>query len=96
MNRRQISPCLECVWPVLVFLCALCLFGCQRLPSSQEAGPDPKTKQTADTVRVICGGIGVSVLTPKVESRPDGVHLEISNRLEGRADLSVDHSGGMG
>jgi hypothetical protein len=46
-------------------------------------------------VRVICGGIGgVSVLTPKVESRPDGVHLGISNRFEGRADLSVGHSGG--
>jgi hypothetical protein len=34
------------------------------------------------------------VLTKQVESQPDGVHLEISNLLEGRADLSVSHSGG--
>lgn len=94
MNRRQISPCLECVWPVLVFLCALCLFGCQRLPSNEEADLDPKTEETTDTTLVICGGNGVSVLTKRVESRPDGVHLEVSNLLEGRAELSVSHSGG--
>ncbi len=37
------------------------------------------------------------MLTPELESRPDGVHLAIENRLDGMADLSVSHpEGGMG
>jgi hypothetical protein len=95
MNLKHVAYGPERVVLALVFLFVFCLFsGCQRLPSSQEAGLDPKTKQTTDTARVICGGKGVSVLTRRVESQPDGVHLEISNLLEGRADLSVSHSGG--
>ena len=94
MNRKHIIPCPELVGSVLVLLFALFLFGCQRLPSNEEADLDPKTDETTDTALVICGGNGVSVLTKRVESRPDGVHLEISNLLEGRADLSVSHSGG--
>jgi hypothetical protein len=50
--------------------------------------------ETSDTARVVCGLNGVSVLTTRVESRPDGIHLAIDNRLEWIADLSVSHSGG--
>ncbi len=81
--------------PVLVvFLVLFLFFGCQRPPSNEEAALDPKTKEAAKAARVVCEGDGVRVLTPRVESRPDGVHLAIDNRLEGNADLSVSHSGG--
>ena len=65
-----------------------CLFtGCQRIPSTEEAALDPNTRQTPDTARIICDPNGVSVLTPRVESRPDGVHLAIDNRLEGKVEI---------
>lgn len=95
MNRKHHASGPERVVPALVFLFVLCFFfGCQRLPSNEKAAPGPKTKETAGTARVVCDGDGVSVLTPRVESRPDGVHLAIDNRLEGNADLSVSHTGG--
>ena len=81
----------------LVFRFVFCLFsGCQRLPSNEKEALGPKTKETTDTAQVVCDGDGVHVLTPRVESRPDGVHLAIDNRLEGNVDLSVDHAGGVG
>ena len=88
----------ERVMLALVFLFVSCLFsGCQRLPSNEKETLGPKTKATTETAQVICDGDGVHVLTPRVESRPDGVHLAIDNRLEGNVDLSVDHAGdGMG
>lgn len=94
MNRKHDTPGPERVLPVLIFLLVFIFFGCQRPPSNENAAPVPKTKDTADAVRIICDGDGVHALTPRVESRPDGVHLAIDNRLEGNADLSVSHSGG--
>ncbi len=80
---------------LLVLLFVFCLFsGCQRLPSNDKAVIGPNTRETADTARIVCDGNGVSVLTPRVESRPDGVDLAVDNRLKGNADLSVNHSGG--
>jgi hypothetical protein len=80
--------------PVLILLVFCLLLSCQRLPSSEKAALGPKTKDTTDTARVVCDDDGVRVLTPRVESRPDGMHLAIDNRLEGNVDLSVSHSGG--
>ena len=95
VNRRHEASGPERTVTVLVFLFVFCLFfGCQRPSSNEKAALGPKTKETADTARVVCDGNGVSVLTPKVESRPDGVHLAVDNRLEGDADLSVNHPGG--
>jgi hypothetical protein len=53
-----------------------------------------KDETDPDTARVVCDGDGIHVLTPRVESRPDGIHLAIDNRHERIADLSVRHSGG--
>lgn len=78
----------------LILLVFCILFGCQRLPSTEEAASGPKAKETADVARVVCDSGGVRVLTPRVESRPDGVHLEIDNHLDASADLSVSHPGG--
>ncbi len=51
----------------------------------------------APTARIVCDGGGVSVLTPEVASRPDGLHIAIDNRLQGSVDLSLSHrEGGMG
>ena len=77
---------------ILVVLCVA--FGCQGPPSTGGADSGPKTEEPADAARVVCGNDGVRVLTPRVESGPDGVHLEIDNRLDGSTDLSVSHPGG--
>ncbi len=81
--------------PAVLILLVFCfLLGCQRPPSTEEAASGPKTKGTPDVARVVCGSEGVRVLTPRVESRPDGMHLKIDNRIDGSADLSVSHPGG--
>ena len=78
-----------------MLLFVFCFFsGCQKLPSTEEAALDPNTRETPDSARIICDPNGVSVMTPKVGSRSDGVHLAVENRLAGNADLSVNHSGG--
>jgi len=77
--------------PVLILLFS---FGFQTFSSNWKADLAPKTKVAAEAARVFCEGDGVRVLTLRVESRPDGIHLAIDDRLEGNADLSVSHSGG--
>lgn len=95
MNLKHDASGPERVVLAVVFLFVFCLFsGCQRLPSNEKAALGPEAKGTADTAQVVCDGDGIHVLTPRVESRPDGVHLAIDNRLEGNVDLSVDHAGG--
>lgn len=91
------EPALLC----LSLLCAI-LAGCgartggEGPPSSPQRSEVTGAEEGSTTARVVCGG-GVSVLTPEVASRPDGLHIAIDNRLRGRADLSVSHpEGGMG
>ena len=88
---------------ILLYLSLLCviLAGCGVRTGGQSSSPERShvtgAERNPTTARVVCDSGGVSVLTPEVESRPDGVHLAIENRLEGSADLSVSHpEGGMG
>lgn len=91
--------------PNSLYLSLLCviLAGCGartgegRQQSSPEGSDTTGAEGNLTTARVVCDSGGVGVLTPEVESRPDGVHLAIENRLEGMADLSVSHpEGGVG
>jgi len=68
-------------------------FGC-RGTMEDEGAPPPEQERVPSNVRVVCDGEGAHVLTPEVEASPEGVHLAIDNRLQGNADLSVDHPGG--
>lgn len=90
---------------ILLYLSLLCviLAGCGARTGEGEQPSSPERSHVAGagtnptTARVVCDRGGVNVLTPEVESRPDGVHLAIENRLQGRAELSVSHpEGGMG
>jgi hypothetical protein len=88
--------------PSLLCLSLLCivLAGCgarsggEGPPSSSQRSEVTGAEGGTTTARVVCDGGGVSVLTPEVASRPDGVHIAIDNRLRGSADLSVSHPGG--
>jgi len=81
-------------------LLAALMVGCGARSGIEEPPSSPEKEKTSAaegepvTAHVVCDGDGVSVLTSKVEARSDGMHLSIENRLEGSADLSVDHSGG--
>jgi hypothetical protein len=90
------SPALLC----LSLLCAVlagCGAGVEGPPSSPQRSEVTGAEEGPTTARVVCDGGGVSVLTPEVVSRPDGLHITIDNRLQGSADLSVSHpEGGMG
>jgi hypothetical protein len=78
-----------CLW-----LSAVLFLGCGGSAVEDDRSPPPEQDKVPDTARVVCDGDGAHVLTPKVEARADGVHLAIDNRLEGNADLSVNHPGG--
>ena len=83
---------------LVVFLClpliAALTFGCRGPSAGDEPEPPAEKDKVADTARIVCGRDGLHVLTPTVEAQPDGVHIVLDNRLEGKADLTVDHPGG--
>jgi hypothetical protein len=85
---------------LILFICLLIVAlasGCSGPSASDQPDPPVEEDKVAETARIVCDRDGPRVLTPKVETRTDGVHLAVDNRLEGNADLSVDHSDiGMG
>lgn len=69
----------------LLAVAAFLPVGCASL-DDRPAPPPSDLPRTSNTARIVCDGSGARVLTPRVEARPDGVHLVIDNRSREEAD----------
>ena len=66
---------------------------------SERAGQpsgEPADAGIPKTARIVCGPEGTRVLTPRVEARPDGVHLVIDNRFDDEVGYAFEHPEGGG
>lgn len=79
----------------LFLTAAVLVCGCGPPPSDTSQSP-PDERKVPKTAKIICERSGTRVLTPKVEARPDGVHLVIDNRLKGDYGFSVQSPEGGG
>lgn len=84
---------------ILILCISLISFalGCSQRDASNANKVTSLEVETPDVVRVVCDSDGARAQTKKVKARSDGLHVELNNRLSGKADLSINHAdGGMG
>ncbi len=101
--RRGVRVSAESFAALLCLLAAaVILCGCGAMDSERAGQPAGKGEKAAgagapETARIVCGSEGTRLLTPRVEARPDGVHLVIDNRFDAEAGYVFKHpEGGMG
>ncbi len=76
---------------VILCVCVLALTGCgtahgdgaapERTRHDVSSPPASSRKQAPQVARVVCDRDGSRLPTPEVRARPNGVHLEIDDRL---------------
>jgi hypothetical protein len=82
------------------FVVLLAACGAEQEPAAEQAGaPAAETSPAPlpDVAEIVCGSDGVQLLTPRVATQPDGVHVSIRNETGAPFGIAVEtESAGFG